>query len=52
MHAGEFTDSRVRMHEFFTPDPERRAVRRRRLAVFALGGAVVILLLGVLGRDI
>lgn len=52
VHAGEFTDARVRMHEFYTPDPERRALRRRRLAVFALGGSVIILLLGVLGRDI
>ena len=52
VHAGEFTDSRVRMHEFFAPDPERRALRRRRLALFAVGGSIVILQLGVLGRDI
>jgi hypothetical protein len=52
VHAGEFTDSRVRMHEFFAPDPARRALRRRRLALFAVGGSILILLLGVLGRDI
>jgi hypothetical protein len=52
VHAGDFTDTRVRMHAFFTPDPQRRAMRRRNLAVFALGGTVLILLLGVLGRDI
>ena len=52
VHAGEFTDTRVRVHTFFTPDPERRSVRRRKLAVFAVGGTVLILLLGVIGRDI
>ena len=52
VHAGDFTDTRVRMHAFFTPDPQRRIVRRRRLTVFALGGTILILLLGVVGRDI
>lgn len=50
--AGEFTDSRVRMHAFFTPDAERRRLRQRRLALGAAGGCAVILLLGVVGRDI
>ena len=52
VHAGDFTDTRVRMHAFFMPDPQRRVMRRRKLAVFALGGTILILLLGVLGRDI
>jgi hypothetical protein len=52
VHAGEFTDTRVRVHTFYTPDPERRSVRRRKLAVFAVGGTVLILLGGVIGRDI
>ena len=52
VHAGEFTDTRVRVHTFYTPDPERRAVRRRKLAVFAIGGTVLIMLIGVIGRDI
>ena len=52
VHAGEFTDTRVRVHTFYTPDPERRSVRRRKLAVFAVGGTILILLLGVIGRDI
>jgi hypothetical protein len=50
--AGEFTDTRVRMHSFYTPDPQRGAVRRRRTAFYAVGGAVFLLLAGVLGRDI
>lgn len=52
VRAGEFTDTRVRVHAFYTPDREQRAMRQRKLAVFALGGAIMILLLGVLGRDI
>ena len=52
VQAGEFTDTRVRMHAFYTPDARRRVVRRRKLAAFALGGAILILLLGVLGREI
>jgi hypothetical protein len=51
-HAGEFTDTDVRVHSFFTPDSGRRAMRRRKLTVLALGGGVLILLAGVVGRDI
>jgi hypothetical protein len=50
--AGDFTDSRVRMHSFYRPDRARRIRRRRKLAVFGVGGTILILLLGVLGRDI
>ena len=50
--AGEFTDTHVRVHAFYTPDAHQRVLRRRKLAVFALGGTILILLLGVLGRDI
>lgn len=50
--AGNYTDARIRMHAFFTSDPQQRALRQRKLAVFALGGTILILLLGVLGRDI
>ncbi|MGZ5031817.1 MAG: hypothetical protein ACXWAC_01350 [Usitatibacter sp.] len=51
-NAGEFTDTRVRMHAFFTPDAHRHVMRQRRFALSTVGGIVVILLLGVLGRDI
>jgi hypothetical protein len=50
--AGDFTDSRVRIHRFLSPDPELRAVRRRRIALYAVAGVIAILLLGVIGRDI
>jgi hypothetical protein len=50
--AGDFTDTRVRIHRFFAPDPELRAVRRRRIALYAVGGVIAILLIGVIGRDI
>jgi hypothetical protein len=50
--AGDFTDTRVRIHRFFSPDPELRAVRRRRIALYAVGGVIAILLVGVIGRDI
>jgi len=49
--AGEYTDTRVRMHAFYTPDPARRAVRRNRLAAYALAGMLGILVLGVVGRE-
>jgi hypothetical protein len=48
--AGEFTDSRVRLHSLYTPDPERLVERRHRLAAYALSGILVILVLGVAGR--
>ena len=50
--AGEFTDTNVRVHSFFAPDPERRAMRRRRLAVLAVGGSILIMLAGIVGRDL
>jgi hypothetical protein len=50
--AGEFTDTRVRMHAFFTPEARRGVQRRRLLATYILAGVVVILGLGVIGRDI
>jgi hypothetical protein len=50
-NAGEFTDTRVRMHAFFTPETRRRVMRNRRLALTTAGGIVMILLAGVAGRD-
>ena len=50
--AGEFTDARVRLHAFYTPEPQRRVARRNRLAAYALAGILGILLLGVAGREV
>lgn len=50
--AGEYTDSRVRLHAFFTPDKDRAILRRRRLSAYALTGILAILLLGVIGREV
>jgi PEGA domain-containing protein len=48
--AGDFTDSRVRLHSLYTPDPTRRATRRRRFLRQAVLGVAAILLLGVAAR--
>lgn len=50
--AGDFTDARVRIHKFYTPDPALRAARLRRIGVYSVAGAILILLMGVIGRDI
>ena len=50
--AGDFTDARVRIHKFYVPDPALRSARLRRIGLYAVAGAILILLLGVLGRDI
>ena len=50
--AGEFTDARVRLHAFYTPEPKRLIARRNRLAAYALVGMLAILLLGVIGREV
>ena len=49
--AGEFTDTRVRQHQLFTPDPVRGAQRRRRILWTTLGGVAAIVLLGVFARE-
>ena len=49
--AGEFTDTRVRQHTFYTPDPKRGAIHRRHLLMYGIGGVVAILLLGVGARE-
>ena len=49
---GEFTDSRVRLHAFYTPDKAVGEMRRRRLSAYALTGILAILLLGVIGREV
>jgi hypothetical protein len=49
--AGDFTDTRVRQHTFYTPDPRRGAIHRRRVIAYGVGGVLGILLLGVAGRE-
>lgn len=49
--AGDFTDTRVRLHSFFTPDPKKGTAHRRRLLAYGVGGVAAILLLGVAGRE-
>src|SRR5689334_13837708 len=48
--AGEFTDSRVRLHSFYAADARVASRRRRMLLGYALGGSAAIVLLGVLAR--
>jgi hypothetical protein len=50
--AGEFTDSRVRLHAFYTPEPRRRIERLTRLTTYALSGIFIILMLGVAARSV
>lgn len=50
--AGEFTDSRVRLHAFYTPEPQRLVARRNRLAAYALLGILAIVALGLAGRSV
>jgi len=50
--AGEFTDARVRLHAFYTPDPQRLVARRNRLAAHALVGILAIVSLGLAGRSV
>jgi hypothetical protein len=50
--AGEFTDTRVRQHQLYTPDPARGAQRRRRTLWTAVGGVTAILLLGIFAREV
>jgi len=50
--AGEFTDARVRLHSFYTPEPQRLVERKNRLTAYALAGVLGILLFGVAGREV
>ena len=49
--AGDFTDTRVRLHSFFTPDAKRRRARRRLLLGYGIAGIVAILALGMGARE-
>jgi hypothetical protein len=49
--AGEFTDTRVRQHQLYTPDPERGVQRRRRTLWTGVSGVIAIVLLGIFARE-
>jgi hypothetical protein len=49
--AGDFTDTRVRLHSFYTPDAKLGSSYRRRMLAYGVGGVAAILLLGVSGRE-
>jgi hypothetical protein len=49
--AGDFTDTRVRLHSFYTPDARRGAMYRRKMLAYGAGGVAAILLAGVAGRE-
>jgi hypothetical protein len=49
--AGEFTDTRVRQHTFYTPDARKGASHRRRMILYGVGGVAAILLLGLGARE-
>jgi hypothetical protein len=49
--AGDFTDTRVRQHTFYTPDPRRGAMHRRRMIAYGIGGVLAILLIGIAARE-
>lgn len=49
--AGDFTDTRVRQHSFYTPDAKRGRMHRRRMVAFGVVGVTAIVALGVAGRE-
>jgi hypothetical protein len=50
--AGDFTDTRVRQHSFYTPDKRRAGAYRRRMATLAVAGVVAILATGLATREL
>jgi hypothetical protein len=50
--AGDFTDTRVRLHSLYAPDPARRAAYRRRMLAYGVVGVVAILSLGFAARSV
>ena len=50
--AGDFTDTRVRQHSFYTPDAKRAGAYRRRMVAMGVAGVAVILATGFATREI
>jgi hypothetical protein len=49
--AGEFTDTRVRLHSFYTPDKRKAVAHRRRMMAYSALGVFAILFAGVIARE-
>jgi hypothetical protein len=49
--AGDFTDTRVRLHSLYAPDPARRAAYRRRMLAYGVAGVVAIVSVGFAARS-
>ena len=49
--AGEFTDSRVRQHSFYTPDTKRAGAYRRRMIAYGVAGVLAIVSVGFATRQ-
>ena len=50
--AGDFTDTRVRQHSFYTPDAKRAGAYRRRMVALGVAGVAAILVTGVATREV
>src|SRR6185312_5371250 len=50
--AGDFTDTRVRQHSLYAPDPARRTAYRRRMLGYGVAGVLAILSLGWAARSV
>ena len=50
--AGDFTDTRVRQHSFYTPDRKRAGAYRRRMIALGVAGVIAILASGLALREV
>jgi hypothetical protein len=50
--AGEFTDTRVRQHSFYTPDAKRAGAYRRRMLAYGVAGVFAIISVGLATRQV
>jgi hypothetical protein len=50
--AGDFTDTRVRLHSLYAPDPARRSAYRRRMVAYGVAGVIAIVSLGFGARAV
>jgi hypothetical protein len=50
--AGDFTDTRVRQHSFYTPDRKRVGAYRRRMIAYGVAGVFAIVSVGLATRQV